>query len=196
MKRIFIGISIFGFIACNNNNPKKSIKENSKIETKWSNKYEVYDEPSSENISELRSYFLLVSEDFMDSLRILSIREDSNSIQGFYKRVPYMEIPPLFPNMVETKTFMYSTIRFLLDRNALDSIRHIIKANNLFSLRDTVKTNGTDGSIKELIIYDHGKLNKLEREYGFEKDVEPQFLYSFKQIMKFAPAEPVQLILK
>jgi hypothetical protein len=153
----------------------------------WSSKFEVFDEPNQRGIEGMKFYVMIISESFLDTLSILSIRQDSTSIQGFYKRIASDQIPASFPNKVETKTFQYSTIRFSLEANQVDSIKQIIKRNDLLSLKDSAKTNATDGKTNEIIIYDGKNFHNLYRGYAFDKDVEPGFVKSVEEIMKFAP---------
>jgi hypothetical protein len=191
MKTSFICLLMIAFfISCNNNHDlSTNVKELKSLH--WNNKYEVFDEPSSQSIAEMKFYLLMISGDFMDTLTILSIRQASNSLQGFYKKVPYDQVPALFPNSIETKSFKYSSIRFALNISQVDSIKEIIRRNDLFSLKDTVKTNVTDGTTREIIVYNGEKFYDLYRGYVFGKDVESQFINSFKEIMKFAPPEPI-----
>src|SRR4051812_26686528 len=84
------------------NSHSKEEKQPVPIEGKpWVNKYVVFDEPNTNEIRRLRFYLLAVSYDFLDSMTILSIRADSTTIQGFFKKVPWIQIPPLFPNKDE-----------------------------------------------------------------------------------------------
>ncbi|MCG2618164.1 hypothetical protein LZZ85_27940 [Terrimonas sp. NA20] len=191
MKNIFLYLlSMPFFLACTNGHDKKGeLKESNSV--LWNNKYEVFDEPDSKSIEQMNFYILLVSSSFLDTLTILSIRQNAKSVEGFYKKIPYDQIPALFENTIETKTFRFSTIRFSTDITQVDSIKGIIKQNDLFSLKDTIRTNATDGSVKEIMVYDGKRFYDFYRGYVFDKDVESKFVHSFEKIMKLAPSEQI-----
>src|SRR5258705_5495019 len=74
----------------------------------WSNKYEAFDEPSSQAVASMRFYLLAVSKGFGDSLKIISIRQDSSHTLAFFKSAGYFDGPAPIVNH-DTNSFKYST---------------------------------------------------------------------------------------
>jgi hypothetical protein len=189
MRSVLVCLAVIIFCSSCNDNQKSDTNSNKSRLLNWTNKYEVFDEPGSQGIADMKFYLLMVSENLFDSLTILSVRQDSNKIQGFYKRVPFDQIPALFPNTNETKSFTYLTTRFALSPAQIDSIKQIIERNNLISFKDTINSRAVDGSMREIIFYDSVKLYDLYRGYVFEKDIEPAVINSIKEIMKLVPVD-------
>lgn len=188
---IFLVLTILVECISCQNNQQNYIETNSRI---GFNRYQLFEEPSTEEIVKLKFYLLIISQGSFENAYILSIRKDStNKTYGYYKTIDRDMMPPMSNEIkADTLPFIYSTIYFKLKSSDIDTLQVLMQDYKINQLKDTLETKLLGGRSRELIVFNKGIFFNVFRDYGSETSVEKNFLDFLNTVIKkFTPSEPV-----
>jgi hypothetical protein len=137
------------------------------------NTYKLFEEPGYDDIYHLKFYMLIVDNRLFGT-RMISIRQDSNSVYGYNKDATFEQMPSM--RMVidsDSATFRYTTTRFRLSVNDIDTLRSWIGTSSIGILKDSIDSNHLDGGMIEIIIYDGQKSYNVYQTYGSKNELNP-----------------------